>query len=414
MGPTLVNVTSGARTWWSGAIEGVLVIVTVIALAGAIAWVPIASLAGILLVIAARMFDFSMFRLLLLRSARFDFFVIAAVIVVAEAVGLIQAALVGVGLAILLFIRNQMRGSVILRKVDLREIRSKRHRTQEENDILDRRGGDALVVQLRDDLFFGTTDQLFTDLERDLGERRFILLDFRRVDSMDYTAARLVNQMRDRLRGRNGDLLFSGMRSGLTSGADVTAYMGELGLVGTPSGVRVFETRDSALEWLEQQVLEAEGWVESESRPPLRLDEIDVFRNVDAKTLEMVSSSIRELSLRSGEKVFDAGAGGDEVYFVRRGRIHILLPLEAGMRHHVATIGRGNFFGEMAFLDRQVRSADAEAATDANLFVLSRTVFDEHARSNPILAAHVLEQFAIVIAQRLRVADSELRALEER
>ena len=53
-----------------------------------------------------------------------------------------------------------------------------------------------------------------------------------------------------------------------------------------------------------------------------------------------------------------------------------LLPLEAGKRHHVATFCRGDFFGEMAFIDHQPRSANVEAVTAAELFLLSRARFD--------------------------------------
>lgn len=408
VGPTLVNVTSGGRTWWSGVIEGVLVIAAVLALGRAIAWVPIAVLAAILLTIAWRMFDFKMFHLLMLPSARLDFFVIAAVIVVAEGVGLIQAAMVGVGLAILLFIRNQIRGSVILRKSDLRELRSKRRRVRDETNILDAHGHDALVVQLEDDLFFGTTDQLFTDLERDLAQRRFILLDFRRVQSMDYTAVRLLGQMQARLRDRGGELLFSGMPSSLPTRQDITNYMGQLGLVGTTGGIRVFETRDSALEWIEEQILASAGWVAAESQPPMPLEAFDVFRDLDASTI------VRDIFVKPGEKLFHAGDGGDEVFFVRSGRIHILLPLEGGKRHHLATICRGEFFGEMAFLDRHPRSAEAEAATPSHLFVISREVFDRHVAHDPLLASRIFERLATAIAQRLRATDAELQALEER
>jgi SulP family sulfate permease len=68
-----------------------------------IAWVPIAALAGLLLVVAWRMFDRSMFRLVLQRSTRIDFVVIVTVVGVAQ-IDLIAASAVGICLAILLFI----------------------------------------------------------------------------------------------------------------------------------------------------------------------------------------------------------------------------------------------------------------------------------------------------------------------
>jgi sulfate permease, SulP family len=414
MGPSLVNVTSGGKTPWSGVIEGALVLACFLALGNFIAWVPIAALAGILLVVAWRMFDFHMFRLLLRRSTRLDFVIIAVVIIVAETVGLIQSSVVGVFLAILLFIRNQIRASVILRKLDLREIRSKRRRSPEENAILDEHGSAAVVVQLKDDLFFGTTDQLFTELERDIAERRFLLLDFRRVQSMDYTAGHMFLQMQQRLKERGGQLLFSGMPSSLPSRQDIEHYMGQLGLVGSSEGIRIFETRDSALEWMEEQILEATGWSESDADPPLELNEMTLLRNLDAETVKELAKSVRSVSIASGDKLFGAGQPGDELFFLRRGRIHVLLPLEGGKRHHLATFGRGEFFGEMAFLDEGPRSAIAEAATPSEVFVLSRKEFDEIVRQNGTLAADVFEQLALAIAQRLRTTDAEVRALEER
>ncbi len=414
MGPTLVNITSGGRTPWSGIIAGALVLAVFLLLAGAVAWVPVAALAGVLLVVAWRMFDFGMFRLLVRPSTRLDFVVIIAVVGVAATVGLIEAAAVGVGLAILLFIRNQMRGTVVLRRADLNAVRSKRRRPREEVEILEERGSEGLVVQLKDDLFFGTTDQLFTELEGDLARRRFILLDFRRVQSMDYTAARLFLQMQERLRQRNGRLIFAGLPSGLASGGGIESYMEQLNLTGSDEGIRIFETRDSALEWMENQILEAAGWIHPESAPPLELGEIGLFQDLDAEALAEIERVIERRSLAKFEAIFQAGDEGSEIYFVRSGRVHILLPLEGGKRHHLATIARGEFFGEMAFLDQAARSALAEAATPAELFILRRDAFGTLVHRSPAVASEIYEHLALAIAERLRSADSELRALEER
>jgi sulfate permease, SulP family len=122
VGPTLINLTSGGRTPRAGIIEGAFVLLALLLLGSLIAWIPIAALAGILLVIAYRMFDSQIFRLLFQKSGRLDFAVIAVVIAVALSVDLIAAAGVGIGMAILLFIRDQVRGSVIRRKRYLDEI----------------------------------------------------------------------------------------------------------------------------------------------------------------------------------------------------------------------------------------------------------------------------------------------------
>lgn len=413
MGATLVNVTSGAKTIWASVIAGGFALAVFLLLGDLIAWVPIGALAGILLVISFRMFDFTMFRLLRHKETRLDFVVIASVIIVAETVGLIQASVVGVCLAILLFIRDQIQATVIHDMRDLRLVRSKRRRTPEESLVLAERGDAALLVQLQDDLFFGTTDQLLTELEDDTNKRDYILLDLRRVQSMDYTAAHLFERMRQNLVDHGGVLLICGMPSSSTSRQDLEQYLHQHGVLGE-HGVRVFETRDSALEWMEDRILEDEGIVRDTNRPALDLTELAFFQDFPPDALEVIREMVQEKHLGPGELLFRRDDPGDEIYFIRRGRINILLPLEGGKRHHLSSIASGEGFGEVAFLDGGHRTADAEAAVETWLYVIGRDRFTRLEREHPEVAAKVFERIAIVTSQRLRLADAELRILEDR
>jgi SulP family sulfate permease len=413
MGATMVNFSSGGRTLWSGVTEGVLVVVAFVVLGRLIAWVPIAALAGLLLVVAWKMFDRSMLRLAMQRSTRVDFLVIITVVAVAQ-IELITASAVGILMAILLFIRDQIRGSVIVSKVDLHGARSTRRRLAAETAILARHGDQAVVAQLQGSLFFGTTDQLFSELEEDLAARRYLLLDLRRVHSMDFTAAHLFEQMRERLVQRQGELLFSGMPSSLPTRQDIEGYMKQLGLEGKKAGIRIFDTRDSALEWMEDRILESAGWVPKEDERLLDLGEIEFFRELETTSLSALADAVRETSFPAGSRICARGDAGDEMFFVRRGRVSALLPLEGGKRHHLATFCQGDFFGEMAFLDREPRSADIGAVTATDLYALSRAHFDVLVKSNPALGGMVFEQLAYAVSQRLRIADTELRVLEER
>ena len=92
----------------------------------------------------------------------------------------------------------------------------------------------------------------------------------------------------------------------------------------------------------------------------------------------------------------------------------MLLPLSGGKRHHLSTFGRGDFFGELAFLDKGTRSADAEALTDCELYALSRREFDAFSHSHPDLGVRVFARLARAVSFRLRQTDVELRAMEER
>jgi len=415
MGPTLVNISSGGKTPRSGIIEGVLVILTLFLLSRVVAWVPISALAAILLVTAWRMFDWrSMLRLLRSKAGRLDFAVITGVIVVAVTIDLMAASLVGVALAILLFIRDQTRWPVIHAKRGLDQISSKTIRPDAERVILKEYGSQAVICELEGNLFFGTADQLFSHLENDLRTKRFILLDMRRVQSMDYTAAHLFEEMQDILEEHGGRLLFTGMPSGLHDSRNFEGYLAQLGVVREGCSIIISQTLDSALEWMENRILEEFNVVRKTDEPPLELKEFDLFRGLSEDQVKGLSSCVSELSVHEGQRIFSAGDSGDELYLVRRGSVRVLLPLKGSTFHHLATVERGDFFGEVSFLDHSPRSTNIEAKTDTDLYLMSRSRFNEQSQSDSVLGVQVFAKLALTLAKRLRHTDAEVQALEER
>ncbi|MCL4524861.1 MAG: SulP family inorganic anion transporter [Acidobacteria bacterium] len=413
MGATLVNISSGGQTRMSGVIEGTLALLAFLVLGKLIAWVPIAALAGILIVVGFRMFDRNSLHLLKSRSTILDFAVIVAVVVVAETVSLIAASGVGIALAILLFIREQVGGSVVRRITYGNQMFSKHVRLPEEMEILEKYGDRTVIFELQGSLFFGTTDQLYTALEPELKKRKYVVLDMRRVHWVDVTAAHMLEQIEDTLHEHRGYLIFSHFPHTVPSGRDLEGYMGEVGIVRPEHHrVRVFESRDEALQWIEDRTLN-EVHVERVMEQPLELREMSLFAGRKEETLVALEACLETRSYKAGEKIFSRGDQGDELFLIRRGAVRVVLPVAGKLAYHLATFGRGDFLGEMTFLDREPRSADAIAFTDVELLVLSRARFDTLASEHKKLAIQLLEGLARTIAIRLRRANTELRALQE-
>jgi SulP family sulfate permease len=414
MGPTLVNIGSGGRTRLSGFLEGIFVLIAFLMLAWFIAWLPIAALAGILMVVAWRMIDFRSVLLLKQGATILDFCVIALVVITAVYFNLIAAAGVGMGLAILLFIREQIRGSVIRRKTHGNQISSKQYRIQEEKELLLQYGNLITVAELQNSLFFGTTDQLFTEIEPDLKRSRFLILDMRRVQSVDFTAVHMLELLGDILKEREGYLIFSHLLPTLPTGQNLEIYFNQLGLLKHGRNVKIFLTLDEAMQWSEDQILDEYRGAKAGKDQPLGLAEIELLREFEnVNGLPFMKTCVVELSFKAGETLFRRGDTGDELFIIRRGIVRIVLPLENDRYHILATFGRGNFFGEIAFLDHGARSADAVADTDTDVFVISRVQFDEVSRSNPTLGVMLFARLARGLALRLRYTDAELRVLKE-
>lgn len=413
MGATLVNINAGGMTRLSGVLAGAFTLLTLLIAGPLVAWVPVPALAGILLVVAWRMFDRKSLRLLRRRSTQLDFTVSAVVIIAAVSIDLIAATGIGIALAAVLFLRDLSRGSVVRRKIPGDAVTSRQRRMPAEREALRSLGASVVVCELQGSLFFGTTDQLLSELDADLKTCRFVVLDLKRVQSVDFTAVHMLKQIEDRLHERGGRLLLCQLPHSLPTGQDLENYFAEVGLVKPQRFVTIFGELDAALEWVEDALLTEAGLTPSVSAAPLGLEDFELFREFGAENLSVIRSVLREVSIPEGKPVFKRGDAGDEVFLIRKGRVRILLPLEGGLEHHVATFGRRDFFGEVAFLDHGARSAAAVALTPTELYALSRERFNDLSRAHPALGAMLFARLSQALALRLRHADEELGLLHD-
>jgi SulP family sulfate permease len=414
MGPTLVNLQSGGRTSRSGICEGFFALAAVLLLGQWIAWTPIAALAGILIVVAIRMFDWNSFNLLRYRATLFDFAVVAAVVIVAVTYDLIAASATGLVLAILLFVREQTRTPVIYRQSRGDRVFSKQQRLPAEQAILEKHGAQTTVCELEGSLFFGTTDQLFTEIEPALKECRYLILDMRRVRSVDFTAAHLLERFEKILMERNGFLIFTHLAANLPGRRNLQAYFKQVGVTKPEDNVIIIETLDDALRWCENRILAEYYPHPPGADKPLSLQETELFKKLpDQIAIDALAARMKELSFAPNEVILKTGHRGDQLFFIRRGTVRIVMRLETGGYHNLASFGPGDFFGELAFLDAGTRTAEAVAETDVQLFAISREVFDAICREYPEAGTKMMTQLARGLAYRLRRADAELEALHE-
>ena len=414
MGATLVNINSGAQTRMSGILQGFLSLIAALVFGSFLAWVPVAALAGILIVIGIRMIDRTALRFIESRATVFDFAVIMAVIGVALTVGLIAASATGVAMAIILFVREQIGGSVVRHKIYANQMSSTWYRPETEMRIIEEKGNQAVIFELQGSLFFGTTQQLYSELEPELGKRNYIILDLRRVQSVDVTAAHLLGNVREALQERGAMLLLSGVREKLPNGRNLREFLEQTGVVSTDDDnvVRIFPDLDAAVAWVEERIL-GERDKSSADETPIELQQMDLFSAHKDETLKDLEARLEIRAYKAGETIYALGSPGDAIYWIRRGTVRIFAPLGAGQTRHVASFGRGDFFGGLAFLDNRPRGNDAVALTDTEVYVLAREPFNLLAEEHKKLAFNLMKAIARTLAVRLRYADAELAIRQE-
>jgi CRP/FNR family cyclic AMP-dependent transcriptional regulator len=132
---------------------------------------------------------------------------------------------------------------------------------------------------------------------------------------------------------------------------------------------------------------------------------VPLFESLDDEAARKLCQLLQSIDCKAETSLFRAGDEGDAMYLIERGKVRISVQATDGRDVMLTELGRGDFFGEMALLDGQRRSADAIVAEDARLAVLSREHFLSFVGSSPDIALEMLT----ALANRLRRTDQLLR-----
>ena len=123
-----------------------------------------------------------------------------------------------------------------------------------------------------------------------------------------------------------------------------------------------------------------------------------------------MSTSLRdELHVKKDEVIFRQGDPGHEMFVVSAGRVRLTIGT-AGHEKEVAVIGPGEFFGELALLSDEPRSATAEAMEDSALLAIGRDVFAMMVQDDLDIVFRMMN----IQGQRLRQANQPIQDLAQR
>jgi len=128
------------------------------------------------------------------------------------------------------------------------------------------------------------------------------------------------------------------------------------------------------------------------------LARVPLFKRLDADELEHLAGEIDQVNYNAGETIFNEHDHGDALYIVEEGSVRIWVYDEDVKEVTLAELKVGDFFGELAVLDRGERSSSATAITDIHLHRLSSDDFQRFLIEHPDAAVDVI----CAIAQRMR------------
>ena len=270
-------------------------------------------------------------------------------------------------------------------------VRSKRVRTAAEDVLLREHGAATHVIEVQGDLGFGATEALARAVQAELEGSRRLVIDLRRVGAVEPAVAKLLRSMAGLVEHAGAELVLAGLPESLWGRVPAHEFIDV----------------DSALEWCEEAVLHEAGPAD---QPTIPLAEVEILGGLGEAIIERIEAAGKRIVLAPGEAAFAEGDPAESIYLVLAGRVDVLLLHDRGTER-VSSLGPGSTFGEIGALYGGLRSGTCVAATRTECLVVGWDQLRAICGEDPVVLDRFYLNLTRTLADRLRMADDERRAL---
>src|SRR3954462_13587909 len=137
------------------------------------------------------------------------------------------------------------------------------------------------------------------------------------------------------------------------------------------------------------------------------LASVPLFHGLDRDELARFGELVREKSYPKGSVILFQDDPGDSLFVLRAGRVKVVLIGEYGREVILGVLEPGAYFGELALIDDQPRSAHVIAMDDSQLLILRREDYRCRVEAKPSVSWALLTE----LSRRLRRADVKIGGL---
>ena len=139
-------------------------------------------------------------------------------------------------------------------------------------------------------------------------------------------------------------------------------------------------------------------------KPHESLEKIELLRSLDPKELAAFERRCIWRHAKAKEWLLEQDDIGTDIFFLTSGVVRVLITPSPDREVILADINAGGYFGEMAAIDGQPRSAGILAITDATIACMSASVFREILHEHPDVSEQMLKHFVA----RIRTLDQRI------
>lgn len=121
---------------------------------------------------------------------------------------------------------------------------------------------------------------------------------------------------------------------------------------------------------------------------------VGLFEPLSTEERETIARALVKYVYAPGEVILRRGDPGDSMFIIRRGQVDVRLPGSNGDMQHLAMLGRGDFFGEMALMTGEPRAADIYAMGEVEVLEIRKPVMQDLLNANAQLAEALSQKLA--------------------
>ncbi len=137
------------------------------------------------------------------------------------------------------------------------------------------------------------------------------------------------------------------------------------------------------------------------------LKKVGLFFRLSSHNLNRIAKIAYIKNYRKEEKIFSEGDAGDKLYIVSLGVIKIFKVSTGGRIKTLALLKNGDFFGEMAILDKELRSATAQAIEETEMLLIDHNSFRLLLKDSSEILFNIIETLCL----RLREANKQIQIM---
>ncbi len=288
--------------------------------------------------------------------------------------------------------------SVVRARYGAEQIGSRRARSPRAQSILQEHARTIRIYQLQGELLLGSAEALLSQVLAEAAHAEYFVLDLKRVSHVSHAAARLLHDLTLTLAGSAKTLL-------LTATHDDPVLMKALSGLQDLLAVApcAFQDDDHAVQWCEDQLLSKYGYRPDPPPEIAAVDSLAAVLGIPPTEIDALRAVAIAVTFAPQELVVAAGQPALSMFVVASGELEVFLTLANNHEKRLTTLAPGMTFGEMALVNRALRTANVRALVNSTCYEIAFSALHDSLR------AHLLKNLAADLSQKLVRFERELR-----